>query len=46
MAVCSYVERRRQTYYFRARLPGALAAILGRTHVIGSLLTTDARAAL
>ncbi len=45
MAVCSYVERRRQTYYFRARLPGALAAILGRTHVIGSLLTTDARAA-
>ena len=46
MAVCSYVERRRQTYYFLARLPGALAAILGRTHVVGSLLTTEAQAAL
>ena len=45
MALCSYVERRRRTYYFRSRLPGALAVILGRTHVVGSLLTTDARVA-
>ncbi len=45
MALCSHVERRRQTYYFRGRLPGALAVILGRTHVVGSLLTTEARVA-
>ena len=44
MALCSYVERRRRTYYFRGRLPGALAVILGRTHVVGSLLT-EARVA-
>src|SRR5579862_6175814 len=45
MAMCSYVERRRQRYYFRARLPGETAAMFGRTHVLASLLTGDSRAA-
>ena len=41
MGLCSYVERRRQRYYFRARLPAALAAFLGKSHLIGSLGTAD-----
>ena len=45
MAMCSYVERRRQRYYFRARLPLEAAAVLGRTHVVGSLMTSDSRLA-
>ncbi|WP_298161836.1 site-specific integrase [Acidocella sp.] len=45
MAMCSYVEKRRQRYYFRARLPGEMAGMLGRTHVVGSLLTGDSRIA-
>ena len=31
--------------YFRARLPGALAAFLGKSHLIGSLGTADPRIA-
>ncbi|WP_026440631.1 DUF6538 domain-containing protein [Acidocella facilis] len=45
MAMCSYVERRRQRYYFRARLPADLAFVLEQTHVVGSLMTNDARVA-
>lgn len=45
MAMCSYVERRRQKYYFRARLPVEAVGLLGRSHVVGSLLTGDVRVA-
>jgi hypothetical protein len=45
MGLCSYVEKRRQRYYFRGRLPVEAADMLGRTHVVGSLLTNDSRVA-
>jgi len=45
MALCSYVERRRQTYYFRLRLPAGTDTLLGRTHLIASLGTRDPRTA-
>ncbi|WP_353737312.1 DUF6538 domain-containing protein, partial [Acidiphilium sp.] len=45
MALCSYVERRRLTYYFRLRLPVGIDDLLGRTHLIASLCTRDPGAA-
>lgn len=42
MALCSYVERRRERYYFRLRVPPLAGAVLGREHVVASLLTRDA----
>lgn len=36
-----YVEKRRQRYHFRARIPGDIAAVTGRSHVIVSLRTGD-----
>jgi len=45
MALCSYVERRRLTYYFRLRLPVGIDDLLGRTHLIASLGTRDPGAA-
>ena len=45
MALCSYVERRRQRYYFRVRLPSGIGRLLGQSHVIASLVTRDPGAA-
>lgn len=45
MALCSYVERRRQTYYFRLRLPAGIDDLFGRTHLVASLGTRDPGAA-
>ena len=36
-----YVVKRRQRYHFRARIPGDIAAVTGRSHVIVSLRTGD-----
>ncbi len=45
MSGCSYIERRGSRYYFRMRLPLDIAAISGRTHVVSTLSTSDARVA-
>lgn len=45
MGLCSYVEKRRERYYFRVRRLTEAAGILGRTHVVGSLLSNDSRVA-
>jgi hypothetical protein len=45
MSGCSYVERRGGRYYFRARVPLDIAAIIGRTHVVAALGTADTRVA-
>ncbi|WP_407932558.1 MULTISPECIES: DUF6538 domain-containing protein [Acidiphilium] len=45
MTLCSFVERRRQRYYFRVRLPREIVPILGRTHVVASLGTGESAAA-
>ncbi|WP_407932522.1 DUF6538 domain-containing protein [Acidiphilium iwatense] len=37
MALCSFVEKRRNRYYFRARLPVDIARAIGRSHVVASL---------
>jgi integrase len=41
MGVCSFVERRQNRYYFRVRLPVDIATVLGRTHVVTALRTSD-----
>ncbi len=41
MALCSFIEKRRNRYYFRSRLPVDLVPIVGRTHVVISLGTAD-----
>ena len=45
MALCSYVEKRRNRYYFRIRLPAEIVAVAGRTHVAASRGTGDPRVA-
>ncbi|HQT90147.1 MAG TPA: hypothetical protein PK677_16710 [Acidiphilium sp.] len=45
MALCSFIERRRQRYYFRVRVPTDIAPILRRTHLIASLQTGHSGAA-
>ncbi len=39
MALCSFIEKRRNRYYFRSRLPVDLVPVVGRTHVVISLGT-------
>ena len=41
MALCSFIEKRRNRYYFRSRLPVDLVSVAGRTHVVVSLGTAD-----
>jgi integrase len=41
----AHLFRRNQTFYFRRRLPKPLANILGTTHIVRSLITTDAKLA-
>ena len=45
MGCCSFVEKRRNRYYFRARLPADIGRAVGRTHVVASLGTADPRVA-
>ena len=45
MGCCSFVEKRRNRYYFRARLPADIGRAVGRTHVVASLGTADPRGA-
>ena len=41
MAVCSFVVRRCQRYYFRIRVPRPLALATGRSQVVLSLKTAN-----
>ena len=46
MAVCSYVERRRQTYYSGRGCRARWRRFWAGPMFVGSLLTTEAQAAL
>ncbi len=45
MTLCSFIEKRRNRYYFRSRLPVDLVPIIGRTHVVISLGTANSHTA-
>lgn len=45
MSGCSYIHKRGSRYYFRVRLPIDIAIVVGRTHVVAGLLTSDLRVA-